>query len=335
MATTDTDQFEAMRKALQERVKPSRYRHSLGVSQTAEQLARIYGVDQRKAAVAGLLHDWDKGLSHKQLKKKAKKRTDVPKYVRKNMSGILHSFTAAATLRNEFPELTDDVLQAIERHTVGAPDMSDLDMVVYVADIIEPGRTFPDIDNLREMVGEVSLEELFYQTYKANLIYLIGADIAVYPKSLDTYNSLLAQREERIAAELAERDEERSEAEAAPAAGSPASVASVVSASHAVEPAAPDAAAPEAPAEPTTPAVAEAAASEVAATEPVAPAAADPAVPDATAGEAPAAPAAPTAAEMAKPAIATEPADVLVPPSTSTQGEQGAHAHTVKDIPIE
>ena len=200
------DRFDEMRQALQARVKASRYRHSLGVSQTAEQLARIYGVDQNEAAVAGLLHDWDKSLTGDELKRKAKKLKLADKEVREHATGVLHSWTAAATLRDKFPELSDAVLQAISRHTCGAVGMSDLDMVVFVADIIEPGRDFPDIEGLRAAVGEVCLEELFYRTYKANFMYLLSADMVVASPSLDVYNSLVVERKERLEAERAACD---------------------------------------------------------------------------------------------------------------------------------
>ena len=206
VAAISPDRFDEMRQALQARVKASRYRHSLGVSQTAEQLARIYGVDQNEAAVAGLLHDWDKSLTGDELKRKAKKLKIADKEVREHATGVLHSWTAAATLRDEFPELSDGVLQAISRHTCGAVGMSDLDMVVFVADIIEPGRDFPDIEGLRAAVGEVCLEELFYRTYKANFMYLLSADMVVAPPSLDVYNSLVVERKERLEAERAACD---------------------------------------------------------------------------------------------------------------------------------
>ena len=206
VAAISPDRFDEMRQALQARVKASRYRHSLGVSQTAEQLARIYGVDQNEAAVAGLLHDWDKSLTGDELKRKAKKLKLADKEVREHATGVLHSWTAAATLRDEFPELSDGVLQAISRHTCGAVGMSDLDMVVFVADSIEPGRDFPDIEGLRAAVGEVCLEELFYRTYKANFMYLLSADMAVAPPSLDVYNSLVVERKERLEAERAACD---------------------------------------------------------------------------------------------------------------------------------
>lgn len=206
VAAISPDRFDEMRQALQARVKASRYRHSLGVSQTAEQLARIYGVNQGEAAVAGLLHDWDKSLTGDELKRKAKKLKLAGKEVREHATGVLHSWTAAATLRDEFPELSDAVLQAIGRHTCGAVGMSDLDMVVFVADIIEPGRDFPDIEGLRAAVGEVCLEELFYRTYKANFMYLLSADMVVAPPSLDVYNSLVVERKERLEAERAACD---------------------------------------------------------------------------------------------------------------------------------
>ena len=62
--TVDThsdEYFEARRAELAERVGPRRFSHSLGVSQTAEQLAEVYGADAGEARIAGLLHDWDKG----------------------------------------------------------------------------------------------------------------------------------------------------------------------------------------------------------------------------------------------------------------------------------
>ncbi len=192
----DPNRFEYMRQRLQERVKPSRYVHSMGVSQAAEQLARIYGVDENDAAVAGLLHDWDKALSFKELRKAAKKYTKVPKSVRKNIPGVLHAYTAPHSLKKEFPELSDQVLQAIERHTCAAPEMTGLDMVLFVADIIEPGRTFGDVAPLRDAVGKVSLEELFYMTFKSTLVYLLEADKTIHPESLSTWNAWVKRRQE-------------------------------------------------------------------------------------------------------------------------------------------
>lgn len=193
----DPDTFEEMRLRLKRRVKPSRYSHSMGVAQAAEQLARIYGVDENAAAVAGLLHDWDKALSFKELKRLAKKHGLAPKSVRKQMPGVLHALTAPYSLKREFPELSGEVLQAISRHTCGAADMADLDKVVFIADIIEPGRTFSGAAALREAVGEVPLDELFFMAYASTLVYLIEGGLPVHPDSLVVWNALVANRAER------------------------------------------------------------------------------------------------------------------------------------------
>jgi HD superfamily phosphohydrolase YqeK len=52
---------------LQERVPPPRLRHILGVEAMARQLAAHYGLDEEKAAWAGLMHDLAKSFPAEQL----------------------------------------------------------------------------------------------------------------------------------------------------------------------------------------------------------------------------------------------------------------------------
>ena len=54
--------YRHMKSLLAERVSPRRFEHSVGVAKCARDLARTYGyADPRKAKMAGILHDWDKG----------------------------------------------------------------------------------------------------------------------------------------------------------------------------------------------------------------------------------------------------------------------------------
>ena len=48
---------EEMRAAIRPLMHEERYRHSLAVEREAERLARRYGEDPEKAAIAGILHD--------------------------------------------------------------------------------------------------------------------------------------------------------------------------------------------------------------------------------------------------------------------------------------
>jgi predicted HD superfamily hydrolase involved in NAD metabolism len=69
---------------------------------------------------------------------------------------VLHAPLGAAIAREEFGVRDREVLSAIEKHTLGAPEMSPLDCVVYLADSLEPGRTFPE----RRALWELALEDL-------------------------------------------------------------------------------------------------------------------------------------------------------------------------------
>ena len=51
------EDIEKMKEELKQRLSEKRYIHSIGVMEMAEELAKIYGVDENEARVAGLLHD--------------------------------------------------------------------------------------------------------------------------------------------------------------------------------------------------------------------------------------------------------------------------------------
>lgn len=186
------DNFKKMKKLLKERVPEKRYEHSKRVSKACEELAEIYGVDERKARMAGLLHDWDKGLTLNEIRKRVVEYDlDIDPVVVSSMPWLLHGPTAAAALREEFPEIDTDVLQAIARHTSGDRNMTDLDMVVYVADLVEPGRKYKNVKEVRRACGSVSLEELYFLAFKNVLQFLVVQNRPVHPETIEVWNFLV------------------------------------------------------------------------------------------------------------------------------------------------
>ena len=166
--------FDARERDLKKRLKPKRFEHARGVSKTAASLAETYGVDVRKARLAGLLHDWDKEYGDDEIRERARALgVDVDPYVLDTMPRLLHGPTAAAELVRAYPDLSADVVQAIARHTAAAVGMSDLDMIIYIADAIEPSRDFDGLDELRAAIGAVPLEELFMMTFNHILLTLV------------------------------------------------------------------------------------------------------------------------------------------------------------------
>lgn len=185
------EEFYAARYAeLSKRVGAKRLSHIEGVAQTAEELASLYGQDILCARLAGLLHDWDKAYDDAQIRRRVRELgLEVDPYVYEHMARLLHGPTAAAALAREYPGVIDpSVLQAVSRHTTAACDMSPLDMIVYVADVIEPGRTYGNLAPLRESVGKVSLEDLFFMSFAYTMESVIARKKNLYPNTVDVWN---------------------------------------------------------------------------------------------------------------------------------------------------
>lgn len=177
-------------------VKHGRYLHSLSVARTAEQMALAYDVDPFEARVAGILHDWDKVLSPQDQMGLARELGIDLGVSLELVQPLLHGMTAAIHLPTRYPELSDVVWQAISRHTIGHADMSELDMVIFVADGIEPRRR--DVDAIREVRDMVDararLEDVYWTSFYHGVSYVIDTERYLYPGTLDIYNELALRR---------------------------------------------------------------------------------------------------------------------------------------------
>lgn len=188
--------LEEIRSLLEVRMRDRerRYIHSLGVAQTAVNLAREYGVDEYDAAYAGLLHDWDKVLGdHEILARSVQYGIEVAGSPSAAV-GLLHGSVAAYELPHIFEDASPAVCRAVARHTIGAVDMSALDMVVFIADAIEPHRHGAYAEELRSLVGSVSLDELFFRCFSQGLTYVISGGRYLYPTAVTIYNVYAARR---------------------------------------------------------------------------------------------------------------------------------------------
>lgn len=197
--------YKARKEEMASRVSEKRFQHIKGVAKTAKSLAEVYGADQRKAKLAGLLHDWDKSFNDDGIRARAAEvGLEVDPVVLEFMPQTLHGMTASRALRRDYPCIPEDVLQAVDRHTTAAVDMSDLDMIVFIADCLEPGRTFGRCDELRGLIGRVCLEELFFQVQGYWITLIIGRGRTMHPATVDTWNYYALRHSQRMAKEREE-----------------------------------------------------------------------------------------------------------------------------------
>ena len=83
-----------------------------------------------------------------------------------------------------------EILRAIEIHTVGADQMTDLDKVIYVADYIEHNRAFPGWTwRVRLQVCHFN-KAVAYETART-VEHLAHQGFPIYPQTLETYNAFV------------------------------------------------------------------------------------------------------------------------------------------------
>ncbi len=155
MSSAYRDRLIEYRKACEKQLKPSRFEHSIGVAYTAMALAMKWGADVEKAGTAGYLHDWAKGIKiDEQIRICRKELPDLPESIYISPA-VLHAPLGAHLLRKEFGIKDEEILSAVRYHTTGRPDMSLLEMILFVADYIEPGREqIAELPEMRKLAFE-------------------------------------------------------------------------------------------------------------------------------------------------------------------------------------
>ncbi len=134
---------------IQGRLSKKRFQHSLQVAQVAAQMARQFGLDEEKAYLTGLLHDYAKGMSSEELLSIATEHNMIEDEVDREIPDLLHAPVGAWLLRQELGLADEEMLQAVTHHTTGALHMSELDKIIYLADMVEPDRDYPGLERLK------------------------------------------------------------------------------------------------------------------------------------------------------------------------------------------
>ena len=92
----------------------------------------------------------------------------------------MHQYTGAYLARHCFGIEDEEVLDAIRYHTSGRAGMTPLGMLVYLADLLEEGRDFDGIEELRALF-RTDLEACLFRSLEDQLVYLRKSKKPVYP----------------------------------------------------------------------------------------------------------------------------------------------------------
>ncbi len=174
-----TKEREKLVALLAKSLKGEKFQHSLGVEQTAIDLAKKFGVSHKKAGLAGLLHDVTKQMNNAAMARE---------YGIISLSDkTLHGPVAACWLREKGIVEDPEVLSAIKFHTTGRADMTLLEKIVYLADYIEPMRDFEGVEELRNMAN-INLDHAMLLGVTKTLQNIMHRGSLIDPDSVSAYN---------------------------------------------------------------------------------------------------------------------------------------------------
>lgn len=177
---------------LYENLKENKLKHSLSVSETAVTLAEKYGENIDKARISGLVHDCAKGMKDEELIKVAINHGIQLDEIYISNPSILHGLVASIIAKEVMGIQDEDMLMAIRYHTTGRKDMSVLEKIIYIADYIEPLRTFDGVEELRSL-SNIELDLAVVKSLENAIKYVISQNGLIHTDTIHARNYLLSK----------------------------------------------------------------------------------------------------------------------------------------------
>lgn len=185
--------IEEYKKIIRPMMGDKRYTHSVNVSAEAVRLARKYGADEEKAAIAGILHDITKEVDFEKQLQIISSGDIILSDVEKRTNKLWHAISGSVYIQKELGITDCDIINAVRYHTTGRAGMSLLEKVIFIADFTSAERDYPDVNVIREK-SEISLEEGMIYGIQFTLSRLLIREGLLSEDAIEAYNEILLNR---------------------------------------------------------------------------------------------------------------------------------------------
>ncbi len=165
-----------------------RQQHSIRVAAVMEELAEIHHLPQKEARLAAMGHDLAREMSRDALKQEAIRLGLDLLPIELAEPLLLHGPVAAMWLKQANMG-SEPVWEAIYYHTTAGPNLSPLAKALFIADGIEPGRTFELRARLEKIAKEQSLDDAYVQLLKETIRYLESRGLKPHPLMIQAVTS--------------------------------------------------------------------------------------------------------------------------------------------------
>lgn len=178
------------KKIIKSIMSENRYNHCVNVSKEAVKLAKRYGGDEEKAAIAGILHDITKEMPKEEQLQIMLESGIILDDIQKNAPKLWHGISGSVYIKNHLDIDDEDILNAICYHTTGRAGMSLLEKIIFVADFTSEERTYKGVATMRKK-SRKSLEDAMLYGFKFTFSDLSSRELAIHPDELACYNEIV------------------------------------------------------------------------------------------------------------------------------------------------
>lgn len=171
------------------RLSAQRYEHSVCVAKEAVTLSILFGADENKAYIAGLLHDIAKEMPQDEQLQMVQKSGIILDGVEQKTPKLWHSILGAQLVRS-IGINDEQIINAIRYHTTAREGSTLLEQVVYLADWISFERSFKAAQTVRERIA-FGLDSAMLCALSASIAGLAKRECSLHIDTVMAYNSFL------------------------------------------------------------------------------------------------------------------------------------------------
>ena len=171
MTQITVEMLNDLRRLVADEIGEYRMAHTLGTEQAVARLAALYCPERENMLrAAALLHDVTKELSDTTQAEIFSTHGIVLRDDEAASPKVWHGMTAALIIPEKYPEFADEeLISAVRWHTTGRAGMTLTEGIVYLADLIEEGRTFSQCVALREAFWGAEPEKMDMKARRRHL----------------------------------------------------------------------------------------------------------------------------------------------------------------------
>lgn len=157
-----------------------RWEHTVRVAVMCAQNAPRIGLEEEKAITMAALHDCAKYL---EKDSEYLKGFSFPEGV---PGPVMHQFTGAYVAEHTFGVTDETILDAIRYHTTGRENMTEAGALLFLCDMLESGRDFDGVDELRRLFYK-DLRLCLKESLRHQVEYLLSTGAPVDDLTLRAY----------------------------------------------------------------------------------------------------------------------------------------------------